>query len=249
MDQSVDVPEVTPEGGGFPAGGPAALVGDAGVIGPETVRPVEEVLGAGSAQNAGTFRFWLADQRWEWSDEVALIHGYEPGVVRPSTELLLSHKHPEDREQVANTLARTLETGEPFCSRHRIIDTRGSVHHVLVVGDDMADDDGHVIGTSGYYIDITNTLEEDRRQTLNGALPELYTARAAIEQAKGVLMLIYGITADQAFRVLTWRSQETGTKLRTLATQLVSEVNTLDGQVVELRTRFDHLLLTVHERL
>ncbi|MFI9406855.1 PAS and ANTAR domain-containing protein [Nocardia sp. NPDC052316] len=225
------------------------MLGDSGVIGPETVRPVEEVLGTGSAQNAGTFRFWLADQRWEWSDEVALIHGYEPGTVRPSTELLLSHKHPEDREQVANTIARTVETGEPFCSRHRIIDIAGTVHHVLVVGDAMVDVDGAVVGTSGYYIDITDTLEEDRRQTLSGALPELYTARAAIEQAKGVLMLIYGITAEQAFRVLTWRSQETGTKLRTLATQLVSEISTLDGQMVELRTRFDHLLLTVHERL
>ncbi|WP_405163256.1 PAS and ANTAR domain-containing protein [Nocardia sp. NBC_01499] len=240
MDQSVDVPELAHGGGKTPTVEP---------IGSETVRPVEEVLVAGRAQVAGTFRFWLADQRWEWSDEVALIHGYQPGSVRPTTELLLSHKHPEDREQVANTIARTVETGEPFCSRHRIIDTKGAVHHVLVVGDDMVGDDGDVIGTSGYYVDITNALEEDRRLTLDGALPELYSARAAIEQAKGVLMVIYGITAEQAFRVLTWRSQETGTKLRALATQLVAEVSTLDGPMVELRTRFDHLLLTVHERL
>lgn len=244
MDQSVDVPEFM-RGGETPSTA-QVLVGS---IGPETVRPAEEVLGAGRSQSAGTFRFWLADQRWEWSDEVAIIHGYEPGTVRPSTELLLSHKHPDDREQVANTIARTVETGEPFCSRHRIIDTKGVLHHVLVVGDDMLDGDGEVIGTSGYYVDITNALEEDRRQTLDGALPELYTARAAIEQAKGALMLIYGITADQAFRVLTWRSQETGTKLRALATQLVSEVTTLEGSMVELRTRFDHLLLTVHERM
>ncbi|MFE9581584.1 PAS and ANTAR domain-containing protein [Nocardia sp. NPDC006044] len=215
----------------------------------DTVRPAEEVLGTGRSQSAGTFRFWLADQRWEWSDEVAIIHGYEPGTVRPTTELLLSHKHPDDRDQVANTIARTVETGEPFCSRHRIIDTGGVLHHILVVGDDMRDDNGDVIGTSGYYIDLTNALEEDRRQTLDGALPELYSARAAIEQAKGALMLIYGITEDQAFRVLTWRSQETGTKLRALATQLVSEVTTLDSSMVELRTRFDHLLLTVHERM
>ncbi|PXX58164.1 PAS domain S-box-containing protein [Nocardia tenerifensis] len=213
------------------------------------VRPVAEVLGSGRAQSAGTFRFWLADQRWEWSDEVALIHGYQPGSIRPSTELLLSHKHPEDREQVANTIARTVETGEPFCSRHRIIDTKGRLHHVLVVGDGMVDDDGRVVGTSGYYVDITDALAEDRRQTLDGALPELYSARAAIEQAKGILMLVYGINADQAFRVLSWRSQETGTKLRSLANQIVSEITTLDGPMVELRTRFDHLLLTVHERL
>ena len=47
--------------------------------------------------SVGAFRFWFIGQRWEWSDEVALMHGYEPGSVVPTTELLLSHKHPEDR--------------------------------------------------------------------------------------------------------------------------------------------------------
>ncbi|MFG1795836.1 PAS and ANTAR domain-containing protein [Nocardia sp. NPDC049149] len=220
-----------------------------GTTGANTATPVEGVLGAGKTQSAGTFRFWLQDQRWEWSDEVALIHGYQPGTVHPTTELLLSHKHPEDREQVANTIARTVETGEPFCSRHRILDTAGRVRHILVVGDDMLDGNGDVIGTTGYYVDITETLAEDRRLILDGALPELYNSRAAIEQAKGALMLVYGISEEQAFRVLIWRSQETGVKLRALATQLVTEIATMDAPMVELRTRFDHLLLTVHERV
>ncbi|MGX1773658.1 PAS and ANTAR domain-containing protein [Nocardia brasiliensis] len=243
MDQPVDMPDIARGDGDKGAATPLLVPGT------EPVHPIEEVLGAGAWQNAGTFRFWLADERWEWSDEVAQIHGYAPGTVQPTTELLLSHKHPDDREQVANTIARTVETGEPFCSRHRIIDTRGRVRHVLVVGDDMYDDKAKVVGTSGYYVDITDTLAEDRRQTLDGALPELYTARAAIEQAKGALRLVYGISADQAFRVLVWRAQETGVELRVLATQLLSELTTLDGPMVELRTRFDHLLLTVHERM
>lgn len=41
------------------------------------------------------------------------MHGYEPGTVTPSTELLLQHKHPEDRAQVAEVLERVVE-GEPF---------------------------------------------------------------------------------------------------------------------------------------
>lgn len=245
MDQPVDTPNIA-RGDGNDNQGAATPLLDPGI---EPIRPIEEVLGTGAWQNAGTFRFWLADERWEWSDEVAQIHGYAPGTVQPTTELLLSHKHPDDREQVANTIARTVETGEPFCSRHRIIDTRGRVRHVLVVGDDMYDDMARVVGTSGYYVDITDTLAEDRRQTLNDALPELYAARAAIEQAKGALRMVYGISADQAFRVLVWRAQESGVELRVLATQLLSEFTALGGSMVELRTRFDHLLLTVHERV
>ncbi|WP_141681854.1 ANTAR domain-containing protein, partial [Mycobacterium malmoense] len=73
--------------------------------------------------------------------------------------------------------------------------------------------------------------------------------RAAIEQAKGVLMFVYRVSADQAFRVLQWRSQETNVKLRALARQLLAEVTTLDGATANLQSQFDHLLLTVHERI
>lgn len=209
---------------------------------------LDQVIGSGRPQSVGSFRFFSAGQRWEWSDEVAVMHGYEPGSIVPTTELLLEHKHPEDRDQVAHTLARAVENGEPFCSRHRIVDTRGEVHYVIVVGDHLIDEDEQVLGTSGYYIDVTETLAEHRQETLDDTLPELYRARAVIEQAKGALMLVYGLNSDQAFRVLTWRSQETNTKLRALSEQLIDAVSRMGGASVELRTRFDHLLLTVHER-
>ncbi|WP_416277046.1 ANTAR domain-containing protein [Nocardia sp. alder85J] len=62
-------------------------------------------------------------------------------------------------------------------------------------------------------------------------------------------MWIYHIGADQAFAVLRWRSQETNTKLRSLAEQMIREPDTLPPTTPSLRSRFDHLLLTVHERI
>lgn len=153
------------------------------------------------AERTGSFRFWTAEQRWEWSDEVAALHGYAPDEVTPTTELLLSHKHPDDRAEVADTLAMVTQTGLPFSSRHRIIDTAGVTHHVLVVGDRMHDDTGAVVGTAGFYIDVTDTVDEERRETLDEMLPEKIAARETIEQAKGALMMAYGITADRAFQV------------------------------------------------
>ncbi|WP_373292929.1 PAS and ANTAR domain-containing protein [Nocardia jinanensis] len=200
------------------------------------------------SQRTGSFRFWLAEQRWEWSDEVAALHGYAPGEVEPTTELLLAHKHPEDRSGVADTLATVVNTGAPFSSRHRLIDTTGRVHHVLVVGDQMLDPDGAVTGTAGYYIDITDTLGEERRDALDAAIPGLVAARELIEQAKGAVMMVYGISAEQAFRVLIWRSQETNIKLRDLAAELIAAVGEFGGAGTHTRTRFDHLLLTVHDR-
>ncbi|MFI6213836.1 PAS and ANTAR domain-containing protein [Nocardia brasiliensis] len=205
-------------------------------------------VGVAQPGRTGRFRFWFADQRWEWSDEVAVLHGYRPGEVVPSTELLLSHKHPDDRAEVADTLVAVVQTGRPFSSRHRIIDTGGRVHHVLVVGDQLRDGTGAVVGTTGYYIDLTTSFAETRREMLDQALPEVVEAREAIEQAKGALMMVYGITAEQAFGVLAWRSQETNIKLRVLAERFVAAVPAIGGAAVATRTRVDHLLLTLHER-
>ncbi len=199
--------------------------------------------------NVGSFRFWFVGQRWEWSDEVARMHGYEPGSVVPTTQLLLSHKHPDDRAHVQDVLDYALHSGESFSSRHRFLDTAGNVHDAIVVGDRMLDDNGVVVGTAGYYIDLTDTFDETRQETLDEALPDLFESRAAIEQAKGVLIAIYHVSADQAFRVLQWRSQETNTKLRALAKQLVADIVNLEPTSATMQSQFDHLLLTVHERI
>lgn len=209
---------------------------------------IESVI-AGTPQSVGSFRFWFEDQRWEWSDAAAAIYGYTEGSARPSTELLLAHKHPDDRALVAESIASAVRTGEPFCGRHRVIDTAGRTHHVIVVADRMLDDQESVVGTAGYFIDVSGTLEENRQEILDDTLPELVQSRAVIEQAKGVLMVVYGINAEQAFRVLQWRSQETNIKLRTLAQQLVGEVPAMGGGPAAQRARFDHLLLTMHDVL
>jgi PAS domain S-box-containing protein len=199
--------------------------------------------------NIGTFRFWFVGQRWEWSDEVARMHGYGPGDVEPTTQLLLSHKHPDDRAHVQELLDHALQSEGSFSSRHRFIDTAGTVHDAIVVADRMRDVSGAVVGTEGYYIDLTNTLDETRQEVLDEALPDLFESRAAIEQAKGVLMYVYRVSAEQAFRVLQWRSQETNVKLRALARQLLDELATLPAPAATVQSQFDHLLLTVHERI
>lgn len=199
---------------------------------------VELAMGTGDAQRVGRFRFYLDGQRWEWSENVERLHGYEPGTVTPTTELLLSHKHPDDRPQVAAVLERVAD-GEPFSSRHRIIDTAGRTHWVIVIGDRMLDDAGDVIGTSGFYVDYTDTMQSD----ISAAVSKVAEARAEIEQAKGLLMAAYGISADRAFDILVWRSQETNVKVRDLARRfLAAMAGTLTAGT---RMQVDHALLNI----
>lgn len=71
-------------------------------------------------------------------------------------------------------------------------------------------------------------------------------ARAVIEQAKGAVMLAYGIDAEEAFTLLRVRSQETNTKLRILAARVAAELPSVCPPAVttELRSRLDRLLWT-----
>ncbi|MBB3754116.1 hypothetical protein FHT44_006638 [Mycolicibacterium sp. BK634] len=200
-------------------------------------------------QQVGRFQFYFDDEHWEWSDEVQIMHGYEPGTVSPTTELVLSHKHPDDYQQVATTLDDVRRHHQAFSTRHRIIDTAGRIHHVIVVADKLQDEAGMVVGTSGFYVDVTPA--EDRKQKqLSAAIAEIAENRASIEQAKGMLMVVYGIDSEAAFDLLRWRSQEANIKLRLLAERVVADfVELSQTEPSPPRSAYDNLLLTADQRI
>jgi hypothetical protein len=203
---------------------------------------------AGAPQRVGWFRFYFGDQRWEWSEQVQRLHGYQPGTVTPTTELVLAHKHPDDRPQVAETIDEMLHTRRAFSTRHRILDTSGAVHDVVVVGDQLTDHHDVVIGTHGYYADITPTAERTNDELITAKVAEIAEHRAVIEQAKGMLMLVYGLDAVAAFDLLKWRSQESNIKLRLLAQQIVEDFRAVGDKAIGSRSAFDCMLLTADVR-
>jgi PAS domain S-box-containing protein len=213
-----------------------AFVSDA--IDEHELSAIDLVLGLGQPQKLGRFQFFLDGERWEWSDAVARMHGYEPGTVQPTTELLLQHKHPDDRERVAAVLEEVFK-GQPFSSRHRIIDLAGHTHTVVVVGDRMLDGNGAVLGTSGFYVDVTDSLSSD----ISTVLSHVAASRARIEQAKGVLMATYGISERRAFDILVWRSQESNLKVRDLAAKFLQAI--AGKASADTLGHVDHALLTL----
>ena len=191
---------------------------------PDGDSPVEQALTAAHLC-CGLVPLLLADERWEWSPR-SNNHGYQPGTVTPTTQLVLSHKHPDDYHYIAATLDDIRRTHKPLSTRHRIITVQGETRDVVIIGERLHDDDtGEVIEAQGFYLDVTPTNEE-RQANISQALIEIAENRASIEQAKGVLMYIYGIGPDAAFDLLRWRSQEGNVKLRALAEQVLADVLT-----------------------
>lgn len=178
---------------------------------------MKRVSESGAPHRVGGFRYSRTDDEWEWSDNVATMHGYRPGEVVPTTELLLSHKHPDDRHYVAQMLDAIRTAGGPFSSRHRIVDTKGVTRSVIVVGDSIENEHGEVTGSTGFYIDVTETLDRTVQESVDELVDEISSSRATIEQAKGMLMIVYGISAERAFDILIWCSQQKNAKLRRIA--------------------------------
>jgi hypothetical protein len=210
---------------------------------------VEGALAAGDPQRVGWFRYYFDDDRWEWSPQVEKMHGYLPGAVTPTTDMVLAHKHPDDYRHIADTLELVRQSRQAFSSRHRIVDVQGRIHHVVVVGDLLREVDGTVTGTHGYYVDVTPS-EQERQDEVTAAVTVIAEARADIERTKGMLMLIYGMDEASAFELLKWRSQETNVKLRLLADQVAADFIALTGsEPLPPRSGYDKLLLTAHLRI
>jgi hypothetical protein len=69
------------------------------------------------------------------------------------------------------------------------------------------------------------------------------------EGLKGALMVIYCITADQAFVKLRECSQNSNIKLHSIAHKLFDDIGELRGRGLPSHTSVDELLRTVHQRI
>ena len=90
----------------------------------------------------GHYTYRVHENDWSWSDGVYLMHGYEPREVPATTEVLLLHKHPDDRSRAAGVLDAAVRDGNPFSCYHRIIDRHEHIRNVLSVGRGIQDPTG-----------------------------------------------------------------------------------------------------------
>lgn len=54
------------------------------------------------------------------------------------------------------------------------------------------------------------------------------TSRTAIDEAKGVIMGVFGLSSEPAFEVLVWVSQQSNTKVKVVAERFLAQVHDLD---------------------
>jgi hypothetical protein len=196
----------------------------------------------------GSFHYDIVEDRWTWSDGMYRIHGMEPGDVVPTTAVLLSHKHPDDVDEYRRLLERVITGGESFTFRHRILDLDGEVRSVITVGEGERSDSGEVTALTGYLLDMTETIREDASALAREVFEQAQEHRANIDQAKGALMVAYGLTDEEAFAVLRWHSQHANLKLRDLAAEMMHRMSVPEMVSLPARAKLSAVLGAITEQ-
>ncbi len=135
-------------------------------------REVEQATGRLSqAQHIAQLGDWVLDHHtgalW-WSDEVYEIFEEDAGRFKPSQSEFFQRVHPQDRPQLEETMARSLEWGKDYLLDHRIVLGDGRIKWIQQRGRIECSPQGEPLRTHGTLQDTTEThqlqsmLEESR---------------------------------------------------------------------------------------
>ncbi len=165
---------------------------------------------------AMSFEYAVEDGRWTWSERLRWLHGLG-AEGEPTTDLMLERMVEEDRPVMLARFRHHLEHAGPYSCVYRLVREDGQVRRVIFVGDSEAVD-GTVRRLSGFVVDITEPVRESARRAVAASMEN----RAVIEQAKGALMLVFGVDEDGAFELLRAYSTRNNLKLATVARAIVT---------------------------
>ncbi len=138
----------------------------------------------------GTWEWELATGRMKWSAQMFRNLGLEAGDQDDLHAVLMSAVHPDDREQIALTLARFSTAPGPMRIELRAVWPSGDVHWIVFLGEVATDPGGRPVVMRGITIDGTRRRrieeaaeaalrESERRQReLNEKLEQLAEQRA-----------------------------------------------------------------------
>lgn len=108
-----------------------------------------------SVGRMGNWKFERSDTSLFWSDEVFAIHQRDRRRGQPGVHEAISYYHPDDRLMVADAVQRSLDNGEDYDFRARIITDSGQVREVMSRGTCRFGRDGTAIGMIGFIIDLS----------------------------------------------------------------------------------------------
>ena len=104
----------------------------------------------------GTWKWDLASDRQDWSDEQCRIFGLDPGQAVPTHATFLAALHRDDAGGVQQAVEAALRHDRPYHIDCRILRPSGEVRHIDCRGTVRRDRDGQPLSMVGTVLDITD---------------------------------------------------------------------------------------------
>lgn len=119
----------------------------------------------------GSWSFDLSTRKMIWSEEVFRIYGLDSSQGEPTEEQHLQQFHPDDREQLQQSVNLAITEGIPYEHEIRIFLPDGSMRYTLGRGQPVFNEAGEIVGLFGTVQDISDRkqFEEELKQAKQAA--------------------------------------------------------------------------------
>jgi PAS domain S-box-containing protein len=143
-----------------------------------------------------------------WSNEQYRILGYEPNEVEPSSELFLSHVHPEDAEERIQMFKDVFAAQIDSTNEYRIITKTGEVKHLSGHIKFEFNNQGKAIKMFGTIQDITKRVKLDEITKRNKIILDQSQQMSHVGSTEIDLATGVSRWSDEQFRLLGYEPNE-----------------------------------------
>ncbi|WP_369055887.1 ANTAR domain-containing protein [Kineococcus terrestris] len=204
----------------------------------------------------GTYVADLPGGRWWWSAGTSAVHGGERRWTALSADRVRDLYGPAGWQHLLAAVRSCALHGEPFAVQVPVLTDPGPAAHpaapeaaaaapraVVVTGAADPERPGTPLRrVRGHVVDVSAATDGWIGQRVQEQLEVALASRTLIDQAKGALMLAYGVDAEEAFGLLKWYSMHSQVKLAVLAQRLVDLVSRTSVLPAGAHGRVDDLL-------
>lgn len=118
----------------------------------------------------GSWKWFVEQNNFFWSDELFRIHGLLPNSERISLDYYSTIIHPDDKNRFFALLENSKRTHEPFSLEYKILRPNGEVRHLILNGKykvDFLENTYQVVGNAQDMTELKNTtLQLDKSESI-----------------------------------------------------------------------------------
>ncbi|MEH1901917.1 MAG: AAA family ATPase [Nostoc sp.] len=109
----------------------------------------------------GVWSWDIANDRFDWDEQVYQLFGLTPETFAGTSEALLARLHPDERGLLTQSLSRAINEGVEHNLEYRIIQDDGSIRYAACRGKAFFNEAGKATHMSGIVLDITDRKKSE----------------------------------------------------------------------------------------